>query len=304
MALTKSDFMDLWKPSRPLATDSWADGQFRMSRDNAIKKRFIETTPKTYKNLMVLDVDEEDASWFIKGLEEDDLIPEPSYMTINPSTSHAQIGYFIEGYVGTPKGIAYFNDVFENLKFNSGTDLAYGGRSMRNPLSELQQTQWGSDHLYTLAEIKPFCKRQRPPRKAQELTGGRTIDTFNALRQYAYTVWRKASTPAQFEALIWARALEINYSWAEPLKESELRSIVNSVSRWINKHFNKATYSKKQAYRVNLRWKKTEAERERRKTEVLLMLEAGMKVKDIAENYSISYEAAKSMVRRVKNISS
>jgi hypothetical protein len=305
--MTTNDFHQLWKPVRPLATNNWEEGQFRMSRENAVTKRFIETTPKNYRNLMVLDVDEEQSEWFVKGLiEEEGLIPQPNYITINPSSEHAQIGYFIDGHIGTPKGIQFFNDVFESLKFNSKTDLAYGGRSMRNPLHDWQKTEWGTDHLYTLKELKEYCKKVRTPsQKAQEATGGRNTDTFNSLRSFGYKAFKHASKDKPLESIIWERALELNFSLKDTnelqLSMTELRSISNSVTKWIEKHFDEKAFSKKQAYRVGFRWDKNMEEREERNKNILSMIEAGFTVKEIAENMSMNYEATKTAVRRLKN---
>jgi hypothetical protein len=304
--LNTDEFCDLWKPVRPLATNNWKDGQYRMSRQDAITKRFIETTPKNYRNLMVLDIDEEQSDWFIKDLiHEKGLIPKPSYITINPSSEHAQIGYFIDGHIGTTKGIQFFTDVFESLKFNSNTDLAYGGRSMRNPLHDYQQTEWGTDHLYTLKELKEYCKKVRTPsQKPQEATGGRNTDTFNSLRVFAYKAFKQATNEKPLESIVWDRALELNYSLIEThgsqLSITELQSVCKSVVKWVEKHFDEKAFSKKQAYRVGLRWEKTAIERAERNENIKVMLEAGLTVREISENINMNYEATKTAVRRLK----
>nr|WP_010891119.1 replication initiation protein [Corynebacterium glutamicum]CAA51237.1 hypothetical protein [Corynebacterium glutamicum] len=54
-------FEQLWLPLWPLASDNLRDGIYRTSRDKALDKRYIETNPDAISNLLVVDIDKQDA---------------------------------------------------------------------------------------------------------------------------------------------------------------------------------------------------------------------------------------------------
>ena len=56
------EFEQLWLPLRPLASDNLLHGIYRMSRHDALGKRFIEVNPRALSNLLVVDIDHADAA--------------------------------------------------------------------------------------------------------------------------------------------------------------------------------------------------------------------------------------------------
>ena len=100
--LTRSESLDLfesfWLPKTPLAGTDLSLGLNRKHRDQAVSYRYIETQPTALKNMLVFDVDSEDAVSSIKSLAwDDEVIPEPNLIVENPGSSHAHAYYFLKG---------------------------------------------------------------------------------------------------------------------------------------------------------------------------------------------------------------
>ncbi len=54
-------FEQLWLPLWPLASDNLRDGIYRTSRHKALGKRYVEANPEAISNLLVVDIDHDDA---------------------------------------------------------------------------------------------------------------------------------------------------------------------------------------------------------------------------------------------------
>ncbi|WP_197688660.1 replication initiation protein [Corynebacterium belfantii] len=54
-------FEQLWLPLWPLASDNLREGIYRTSRHKALGKRYAEANPDAISNLLVVDIDHEDA---------------------------------------------------------------------------------------------------------------------------------------------------------------------------------------------------------------------------------------------------
>ncbi|WP_297556722.1 replication initiation protein [uncultured Actinomyces sp.] len=54
-------FEQLWLPLWPLASDNLREGIYRTSRHKALGKRYVEANPDAISNLLVVDIDHEDA---------------------------------------------------------------------------------------------------------------------------------------------------------------------------------------------------------------------------------------------------
>ena len=79
-------FEQLWLPLWPLASDNLREGIYRTSRKKALGKRYVETNPDALSNLLVVDVDHDDA--LLRSLwERHDWLP--NAVVENPSNGHA-----------------------------------------------------------------------------------------------------------------------------------------------------------------------------------------------------------------------
>src|SRR5690625_2809767 len=79
-------FEQLWLPLWPLASDNLREGIYRTSREKAIGKRYIEANPDALSNLLVVDVDHDDA--LLRSLwQRHDWLP--NAVVENPLNGHA-----------------------------------------------------------------------------------------------------------------------------------------------------------------------------------------------------------------------
>lgn len=300
--MNKDDFLSLWLPKYPFATDSWDNGLYRMKREKAIGKRFIETCPKTMRNLIVLDVDIEQAEWHIKGIvEEEGLLPEPSFITINPVSEHAQVGYFIDGFSRSPKSQHFFTDISKGLQTIMSGDAAYGGRTMRNPLHPFQHTIWGTDTLYHLNELKEYTKYADIVNVDEEsLFGyGRNKAVFDSVRAWAYRERLKHDDYDKWYSVVENKAKELNGSLEQPLFTNEIRTIVKGVVSFTWKKFSKESFSALQSHRAKQNPVVMKAE-EHYATFIHYRYVEGLSIKEIAAIEGISYENAKKTLQRAR----
>lgn len=304
--LTKTDFTELWLPRMPKATNNFSiqPGLVSMPKKEALDYRWFNTNVTKMKNLLTVDIDMEQSEWYIKGLvEEEGILPEPSFITVNPASEHAQVGWFIEGFVKSDKSVEWFTNINKGLTALAGGDAAYGGYTMRNPTHPYQNTIWGTDHLYSLQELNTFTSKRKmfEPKisEATEMISGRNVAMFDALRKWGYRAKLRFNNYSDWSIAITERANELNFSFGSPLPHSEVKSIVNSVSRWIwNKNFNEETFRKIQTYRSHKRQVVKDAPQ--RAENIMVMVESGFTIKEVAENLGISYDAAKISIRRSK----
>lgn len=86
MADTTTYWEQLWLPLWPLASDDLRAGIYRGSRENALQRRYIEANPQAVSNLLVVDIDHEDALvrsiWDREGWR-------PNAVVENPANGHA-----------------------------------------------------------------------------------------------------------------------------------------------------------------------------------------------------------------------
>lgn len=314
--LDSSEFIDLYKPRRPMATNSFEHGLYPRSRSKALAMRYTEAAPQNYKNLFVLDFDSPTAAWDIKSAVWDDgVIPEPNFVTVNPASEHAHAGWFIEGFLHTEKAKAYGNHIFRGLRAVSGSDEAYNGRLMRNPLHANQWTSWGTDHLYSLAELDAFASKARlaPTRNDDDLLadfdtlgGGRNDTTFNLLRTWAYPLRKEYADYDAWETAVLTHARETHdylYHSSEQLTERELTTIARSVAKWVwaklpPKSVQVARFSEIQGERSAQAAHVRNAQS--RHEAALACIESGMTAREVGENFGLSKDAAKKLIRRAR----
>lgn len=301
--MNKNDYLELWTPSKPLASDDIKTYLYEYWRKEALNMRWVSTSHPAKKNLLVLDYDVYEAEYHIKNLIEDEVIPEYNYITINPQTTHAQVGYFIDGFAHTPKAQGYFNDLHKKFKVASKSDVAYANNTMRNPLNRYQTTGWGTSHLYTLKEIEAFCRGTEFVSRTTELIaveGMRNEATFEALRKWAYTLRVKLqfSEDSFFELAVAEKAAELNASLEEPLPLNEVYKIAKSVYNWVMVRFNATTFKQIQAARAKKRWGN---QGEDTAMKMLAYREAGFKIREIAEAENMTVNAVKQALHRAKS---
>lgn len=254
-------FTKHYLPTKPLATNDYRGGVRRVKKEKVLSGAFshVETSPKTYRNMVFFDVDHEEAEWDLKTKAfDEESIPVPNMVTLNPATGHAHAGYILASPVGSLKGLNWLRDIESSLQPLLGADRAYSGRMTRSPLTHPSFSL--TDHLYTLAELAAFI-----PKEAKSYTtvsdedeiNGRNDFLFHSLRRYAYGAFRRNGwNGSLLEAELTVRALELNHSSFEGdlLPDSELNSTVKSVTKWVVKNHSEEAFSKIQSARAKKLW--------------------------------------------------
>lgn len=303
--LTADDFTDLWNPRYPLASnDPKRLGSYRRTRSDALNYRLIETTAKQAPNCITLDFDHPQASWAVKSaVWEEGIIPEPSVTTVSRASGHAHIRYNLAGFMGTKAARDYRSDLAQRLRAVIGADARYTELLTSNPFHDAFITEWGTDHLYTLAELEPFAAltsstQQATPKESGE---GRNSTTFETVRTWAY---KQRKFHQHYDSFLKAVNNEVHrfhdyfYPSEQQLKSSELHTIARSIAGWTWKHITQEGFSQLQAFRSS-QAPHVKAAPERYRA-VLALTEAGLTAREVGKNMQLSKEAAKQLIRRAR----
>lgn len=254
-------------PFRTLCSDDFSDGAYCLPRDQASKKRYVKTNTENLVRIMWFDVDKEDA-W---EAPEKVGLPTPSITVINPSTSHAHVGYELDAPVSLscdshvePREFMF--DVQRGIVKRLGADPNYSHTFSQNPLHDSFLTDWqGAASTYTLSRLNDYLDpkdKKRPKKKEVVLGLGRNCDLFYHLREIAYRqvlrFKKSGQQPEEFRIFLEGAALVLNQNFHTPLMVIEVRSIAQSVARWTWNRFTPSKFSAIQSYRGKKAWSKTD----------------------------------------------
>ena len=234
----------LWLPLYPYASDDLRTGIYRMSRSDALGRRYIEANPDAISNLLVVDIDHADAKLRAMWDRHDWL---PNAIVENPKNGHAHAVWALEEPVtrteyARRKPIAFAAAVTEGLRRSVDGDAGYSGLITKNPEHDSWSADWLTGHLHSLGELSshlteagfmpaPSWKKTR----RKKPTGlGRNCTLFETARVWAYREVRFHWGDSQGLAeAIEFEALALNAEFSEPLPFSEVRAIARSIHRWI-----------------------------------------------------------------------
>lgn len=239
----------VWLPRFPYATDDLRSGLYRMAREAAAGKRYVEANPKQLSNLLVVDIDHPNAT--LRALESQGSHPMPTAIVENPLNGHAHAIWalatpFPRTEYGSRKATAYAAAVTEGLRRAVDGDQGYSGLITKNPLHGHWATEWLQGGTYTLEELESRLEGRMPApewrsRKSYQpqIAGlGRNCSIFETARTWAYPKVRdyRERTPEASNALreaITKHVLELNTGFAEQLETSEAQGIATSIHQWI-----------------------------------------------------------------------
>jgi len=263
----------LWLPLWPLASDDFLSGVYRMSRHSALGRRYIESNPTTLSNLLVVDIDHQDAFLRAVGGRRSWI---PNAVVENPTNGHAHAVWALQEPVtrteyARRKPLAYAAAVVEGLRRSVDGDKGYSGLLTKNPTHDTWSASWLTDQLYSLRELHEHLDSagMMPPpswqrtRRANPVGLGRNCAIFETARTWAYRrvrdcCDRSPESSARLHTAIADHVQKLNASFSEQLPANEAASIARSIHRWITTKSRmwldgavvyEATLSTKQAYR-------------------------------------------------------
>ncbi|TVK90664.1 hypothetical protein AYI72_22355 [Shewanella algae] len=238
-------FEQLWLPLWPLASDDLREGIYRTSRKNALDKRYVEANPDALSNLLVVDIDQEDA--LLRSLwDREDW--RPNAVVENPLNGHAHAVWALaEPFTRTEyakrKPLAYAAAVTEGLRRSVDGDSGYSGLITKNPEHTAWDSHWITDKLYTLDELRFWLEETgfmppaswRKTRRFSPVGLGRNCALFESARTWAYREVRKHFGDADgLGRAIQTTAQALNQElFDEPLPVAEVDCIARSIHKWI-----------------------------------------------------------------------
>ena len=232
----------LWLPLWPLASDDLRQGVYRTSREAALGKRYIEANPAAISNLLVVDIDHDDAAlravWGGRGRM-------PNAVVENPVNGHAHAVWALaEPFTRTEyarrKPLAFAAAVTEGLRRRVGGDAGYSGLITKNPEHQSWRAEWWTDELYSLGQLAEALGDHMPPpgwsktRRKNPVGLGRNCAIFETARRWAYREVRNHwGDPEGLGLAVLGEAHLLNAGYREPLPDPEVRAIAGSITRWI-----------------------------------------------------------------------
>lgn len=241
---TEQRWEQLWLPLWPLASDDLRFGIFREARETALNRRYIETNPKVYSNLLVVDIDHRDAR--LRALW-DRRKWLPNALTINPDNGHAHAVWALQEPITRTeyahrKPIAYAAAITEGLRRSVDGDAGYSGLMTKNPNHQAWEAEWWSEDLYSLPQLEAHlaeagfmpAKGWERTRRKNPIGLGRNCSLFETARHWAYREVRNhfGNAPA-LRSAIHGEVNQRNADFSEALPNIEAHHLAESIWRWI-----------------------------------------------------------------------
>lgn len=269
-AFTAEDFLHHWAPEFPMSTDNFSDGLYPGTREKALERTFLELNTSGKTNLLVFDLDCEDALLEAHYMVGDKVIPPFQWITENPETGHAHVGYVLASGVATSPAAHrapqdYLRDIRAALTRRMGSDPGYSNFTTRNPLKDPRSTRFMRKAPYALGELRDFLGDLKAVGVTQysegmaTTHGSRHQTLFDAVKAYAHRTWFRytggdTANRGNHQKLVAEYAAQMNATqFAEPLSDTEVNSIVRSVTRWTWENFNAEEFRKIQKERSHRR---------------------------------------------------
>ncbi len=223
-------------PEKVRSTNNFEEGTKFRNKVNALDYKYIEVS-QFMKKQIIIDIDRPGAAYDW----EDNNLPAPSWITINPDNAHCHYCYELNTPVvyteaGRRAPQQYFEAVDNALTNYLDGDRAYIGKFTKNPLNRA----WKVIKHYTSYDLADFSEYiNLTPRRKIELNydiDGRNCTLFHTLRFFAYRVVKKHLDYEQFKADVEGRGFAINLEFAGwvdgQLNAKEVLQTINSISKW------------------------------------------------------------------------
>lgn len=241
--------LELYKsklPPKPYHTNDYNFGKKIAILQTALKASHIQPNSATHKYFLILDLDSNTSAmdWADKGL------PAPQLIVRNIDNGRSHMTYILKTSVkvdvsGRLKPLKYCSDVEHGLAVRIGADMNYNGLLTKNPFkSSLYKVFSFEEEPYDLEYLNDFVdkdlvKQQREAKKKKNVedgfASGRNCTLFDNLRHWAYANWHRFHK-VELHAQILDQAMLFN-AFECPLGMNEVRTIADSVYRFITQQF-------------------------------------------------------------------
>ena len=241
--LTPDAWRDRYLSRYPLATDNLDMGAWREQRERALRRQYVETSPRALVAAVVIDVDRPDA--VLRAFERPSDHPVPSWV-VEGNQGHGHVGWWLTAPVcrtdaGRVDPLRYLARVIEGLRRSLDGDQAYTGLLTRNPLHADADVIWGTDRTYSLRELGTVHTPRQLPRRPERSSGlGRNVTMFDTARKDLYIQYDPACPADEWHRLVTRHCNEINATFdadlGGPLPFSEVQATASSIARWTRRN--------------------------------------------------------------------
>lgn len=240
---TPDEWRDRYLSRFPLATDDLELGVWRERRERALRRQYVESSPRALVAAVVIDVDRPDA--VLRAFERPSDHPVPSWV-VEGNRGHGHVGWWLESPVcrtdaGRVDPLRYLARVTEGLRRSLDGDQAYTGLLTRNPLHADADVIWGTDRTYSLRDLGTIHTPRQLPRKPERSSGlGRNVTMFDEARKSLYIHYDPAVPADDWHRTVLRRCHEVNSTFDNslggPLPFSEVQATASSISRWTRRN--------------------------------------------------------------------
>lgn len=232
----QSDLFLSSSPRRPYCADDFGDGLRIRSRDEAIKRRYIQHNPPCHLAFLVFDLDRAGAM----VAAHDAGLPEPNWIAENRDSRRGHLAYALSCPVITTDAaraapLRYAAAVEQGFRDALRADAGYANFITKTPGHEAWATRWGRAEGYTLEELADYLPHGLPKviKKRAEASGlGRNVSLFEALRSWAYSARFKFMDVNEWHQAVADQAKRLN-TYGEPLPANEIKATAKSVATWV-----------------------------------------------------------------------
>ncbi|HIW69414.1 MAG TPA: replication initiation protein [Candidatus Dietzia merdigallinarum] len=254
---TPGRWRDRYLSRFPLATDDPELGVWREQRERALRRQYVETSPRALVAAVVIDVDRPDA--VLRAFERPSDHPVPSWV-VEGNRGHGHVGFWLESPVCRTDAarvdpLRYLARVTEGLRRSLDGDQAYTGLLTRNPLHDEADVIWGTDKAYRLRELGTVHTPRQLPRKPERSSGlGRNVSMFDTARHEVYGLHDPDQPLDDWHRVVVQHCHAVNSTFdaalGGPLPFAEVQATASSISRWTRRNF---TLSKREWHQSQAR---------------------------------------------------
>lgn len=268
MDLTARALLYSLLPNKPYCSDDVEmHGLLIRKRERAIRFKNVQLNGPHQISFMAHDIDAHNAGY----AHRDAYLPPPNVLVLNKysGTAHAIVILKVpiaKHQAARTAPIKYLAAVEQAYTRRLGADPRYVGLIAKNPFHPCWVSTWLRPDPYDLGELSDWLFRDelRWSPSPQQFNGfSRNCHCFDELRAFAYRVVLEVKlgngTFHQFEKVLLREANEINCRFDTAMHLSEVVAIVRSISKWVWRKFDPASFSRLQSFRgqkgMRSRWK-------------------------------------------------
>ena len=228
-------------PYKPYCTDELGV-TYILPKTTAIKKKYLQVNQPKLVTYLIFDIDRQGAvlAWYDNGL------PPPRWSSKTPENAYAHLSYRLKVSVCTSdmahlEPMKYLAAIESAMTEKLEADRGFAGLLTKNPLHGHWQTEFWTEHEYTLDELADYLDLKGHPKKGIESSGlGRNCELFESASKWAYRAIREYWAPSykqMWNDSVYDHVEALNAQFKIPLPVSEVKAIAKSIANWTYKHF-------------------------------------------------------------------